>query len=279
MEPFVLHPKQNEPSLFYLESWMKHIDGLSAGFTSKQGGSSQPPYSSLNCAFHVNDEPLDVIENRRRIAAALQLPFDAWVSAEQVHSNEVYVVTEQDRGRGQLTGASAIPKVDALITNVPEIWLTSFYADCVPLYFVDPIRRAVGLAHAGWKGTVQGIARRTIEAMQDTYDSRPQDILATIGPSIGACCYEVDDHVMKDVRNIADGFEADLPIYIDKEQGKSMLDLKQLNRQILMQAGILPTNIEYSLRCTSCQENYFYSHRRDLGKTGRMMSWIALERR
>lgn len=279
MEPFVLHNKPAEPALLLLESWCNQIPGLTAGFSSKIGGISAGAYDSLNCAFHVQDQPEDVIQNREMIANSLKLPFEAWTCAEQVHSNHVVVVTEEHRGKGRLTRESAIQDTDALITNIPDVWLTSFYADCVPLFFVDPVQRVVGLAHAGWKGTVTEIAAKTIEAMQNTYQSKPEEIRTSIGPSIGSCCYEVDEHVMQHVLPLVDKFdvtEQDTPIYMAKPNGKYMLDLKQFNRHIMIKAGILPTNIECSTWCTSCHEENFFSHRRDQGKTGRMISWIAL---
>ncbi|CAH0122509.1 peptidoglycan editing factor PgeF [Paenibacillus sp. CECT 9249] len=283
MEPFVLREKADAPALFYLESWMKRVDGLSAGFSSRLGGVGSGAWSSLNCALHVNDRPEDVIENRKRIAATLSFSFENWTCAEQIHGNRVYIVGESDRGSGRESRETAIQNADALVTNVPDVWLTSFYADCVPLYFVDPVKRVVGLAHAGWRGTVAEIAKATVETMRHTYDSDPKDILASIGPSIGLCCYEVDERVMEHVKpfaaNLGDALAMEEPFYTDCGNGKSMLNLKQLNRQMLRKAGILPTNIEYSTWCTSCHGDYFFSHRRDHGKTGRMISWIGLEKR
>jgi len=281
MEPFVQQTRPSAPALFMLEPWISKGSHITAGFSSKNGGVSSGPYDSLNCAFHVHDRDEDVIQNREDIAKVLHLPFDAWTCGEQVHSNHVFEVKEEHRGLGRKTRASAIQDTDALITNVPGVWLTSFYADCVPLYFWDPIKRAVGLAHAGWKGTVLEIAAKTIEKMGEAYGSMPGDIRTAIGPSIGACCYEVDDHVMQHVNDLAQTFtlsEQDPPIFIAKSNGKFMLDLKQFNRHIMIKAGILPTNIECSTWCTSCQEEDFFSHRRDQGRTGRMISWIAIEK-
>lgn len=276
MEPFVLEASPAGPALFKLKAWEERTARLSAGFSSKMGGVSSAPYQSLNCAFHVNDRTQDVIQNRKLVADALSLPFEGWTCGEQVHQNRVFVVQEEHRGKGRLTRESAIQDTDALITNVPDVWLTSFYADCVPLFFLDPQNRAIGLAHAGWKGTVAEIAASTIAAMQEHYGSNPQELLTAIGPSIGACCYEVDDYVMQHV--FALGLEpCENPGYTQLANGKYELDLKEINRQIMIKAGIMPTNIECSTWCTSCHEKNFFSHRRDQGTTGRMISWIALE--
>lgn len=181
--------------------------------------------------------------------------------------------------------ASAFQTTDGLLTDVPGVLLTSFYADCVPLYFYDPVHRVVGLAHAGWKGTVAQIAAAMVSKMETVYSSHPQDIIAAIGPSIGDCCYEVDDYVMKHVRQL----EGDLSkptetadsvgLYrtSDTDENKYMLNLKEMNRRIMIKAGILPTHIECTSWCTSCNQDLFFSYRKENGVTGRMTSWIGIK--
>ena len=283
MEPFVREQQRGEePQLLKLQGWMNQIPGLSAGFSTRHGGTSKGEWNSLNCALHVRDREADVIRNRELIAEELGLPFETWTCAEQVHGNRVHIVTNAERGAGRLSRESAIQSADSLITNEPGIWLTAFYADCVPLYFVDPVKRAIGLAHAGWKGTVMEIAAETVKAMEYTYECRPEDILASIGPSIGVCCYEVDEKVMERVKPIygqqADPEEAK-KAYSSLDNGKYMLDLKEINRHIMIKAGILPMNIELSEWCTSCHTDLFFSHRKEQGATGRMVSWIGFEKR
>lgn len=282
MEPFQLRERSGKPALLTIERWEREIPGISAGFTTRIFGSGKDDPMALNLALHVGDDPLRVVENRIAVADALGVPFEAWTCGEQVHDCRVTAVTREGRGRGRLSREDAYPDTDGLITDVPGVWLVSFYADCVPLYFVDPVRRAVGLAHAGWKGTVLQIARKTVEALVETYGSDPADIRAAIGPSIGACCYEVDDRVADRAADCLTAIGADDPTRRSvcrpgEKPGKWMLDLQELNRQIMIKAGILPTSIEWSGWCTGCRTDLFYSHRKENGSTGRMASWIGLD--
>ncbi|GAA3403971.1 peptidoglycan editing factor PgeF [Paenibacillus hodogayensis] len=280
MEPFQLTQRPGEPASLHITRWESGHPGLSAGFTTRLGGVSQAPYDSLNCALHIQDDPSVVADNRKRLAASLNVPFEAWTCGEQVHGCQVAVVARSDRGRGRLTREDAIPDTDALITNERGIWLTSFYADCVPLYFFDPVREAVGLAHAGWKGTVLQIARRTVEEMTRSFGTNPADVLAAVGPSIGPCCYEVDSTVTERIDECLTDIGADASmreaVCRPGRPGKTMLGLQQLNGQIMIKAGILPTHIEICEMCTGCRTDLFYSHRKERGKTGRMASWIGL---
>ncbi|MCZ8511244.1 peptidoglycan editing factor PgeF [Paenibacillus filicis] len=277
-EPFVYRATEENGGLFTMDQWMDKEPRLTAGFTSRLGGVSSGAFDSLNLGLHVDDETADVIENRTRLAAALRVPFDACTYAEQVHGKEIQVVTREYRGAGRTSREEALQNKDGFVTNEPGIILHALFADCVPLLFFDPVRKAAGLAHAGWKGTVLQIAKATVETMSAAYGSKPRDILAAIGPSIGACCYEVDDGVISRVDKIA----AELPVYVEepfyvsKGNGKYMLNLQQLNRQIMIKAGILPSNIECTGLCTSCRTELFYSHRKENGKTGRMAAWIGL---
>jgi polyphenol oxidase len=281
MEPFVLE-NGNTP-LFRVEPWHKKHTGLTAGFTSRQGGAGKAPYESLNCAFHVGDNPEDVISNRRTLAGSLGFRLEDWTCGEQTHGVNIAVVEQKDRGRGSQDRASAFQETDGLITNEPGVLLTSFYADCVPLYFYDPVRSVAGLAHAGWKGTVAEIAAAMVKKMSEVYGTLPQDILAAIGPSIGDCCYEVNDHVMNHVHRLEAEWngqpEESGSLYRKSaaDGDKSMLNLKELNRRIMIKAGILPTHIECTTWCTSCNPDLFFSYRKENGVTGRMTSWIGIK--
>ncbi|MBE9912748.1 peptidoglycan editing factor PgeF [Paenibacillus donghaensis] len=284
MEPFVLREAGDQPALFMLESWMSGCEELTAGFTGRNGGVGQAPYDTLNCAFHVGDRPEDVIANRKLVAAGLGFEIDAWTCGEQVHRADITVIDQARIGAGNLNRESAIQDTDGLLTNMPGVLLTSFYADCVPLFFLDPKQKAVGLAHAGWKGTVAKIAVKMTERMQEAFGSRPEDIRAAIGPSIGSCCYEVDGKVMSHVHDLEKNFLGNgddhrPDLYTAKNNGKFMLNLKELNRHIMIKAGILPTHIECTSYCTSCRNDLFFSYRKDGGTTGRMASWIGLKER
>lgn len=281
MEPFVMNDrKDRDPALFMLEPWTI-FDKVSVGFTGRHGGTSKVPYESLNCAFHVGDETIDVINNRKSVVETIGFANHAWTCGEQVHSNHVEIVHLEDKGRGSVDRSSAFQNTDGLLTNVPGILLTSFYADCVPLYFYDPQKQVVGLAHAGWKGTVSKIASIMVDKMVQEYGSSVHDIRAAIAPSIGPCCYEVDDKVMLVVYDLEEDIMGNnkrpSSWYLNKNDGKSMLNLKEINRQIMMKAGILPTHIECTTYCTSCRNDLFFSYRKDGGTTGRMASWIGIK--
>ncbi len=283
MEPFQSNWQENtspeRPELFLLgsDSWSQ---GISAGFTGRRGGVSVAPYESFNLAYHVEDRQADVLENRRLLCEQLGFDPGGWVSGEQVHSNHIACVTSEDAGRGWNDRESAFQDTDGLITNVPGVLLTSFYADCVPLYFTDPVRRVVGLAHAGWKGTVADIAGEMIRAMEREYGSQSTDIHAAIGPSIGMGHYEVDQRVMEhvDVWTTKLMGNGQVPTYAQSgAPGKSWLDLKQLNRELMIFAGIQPQHIEVSQWCTHERHDLFFSYRADGGRTGRMASWAGIE--
>jgi hypothetical protein len=282
MGPFKLfHESETMIDIFRIETWEQRYPALSAGFTTRHGGVSGGAYATLNCALHIPDDPDCVAENRRRLARTLNVPFESWTCGEQVHGNRVAVVTSRDKGRGRLAHEDAISGVDALITNEEGIWLTSFYADCAPVYLFDPETPAVGLAHAGWKGTVTFVVREAVEAMKQTYGSRPERMLAAIGPSIGACCYEVGHPVIDRVRDCMDELgigraERERVLRPAQSPEKNKLDLQELNRQIMIKAGILPVHIEICGMCTSCRTDLFFSHRKENGSTGRMVSWIGL---
>lgn len=283
MEPFVLQKVENGCELFFLKGWMKEYPGLTAGCTSRLGGVSKTAFASLNCGLHVSDQPEHVVANREKLAEALRVRLEDCTYGEQVHGSEVQVVTKESAGAGTRTRATEIPSKDAFITNEPGLFLHALFADCVPLLFFDPVHRAVGLAHAGWKGTVLAIAKVTVEAMSREYGTNPSEVYAAVGPSIHACCYEVDDYVLSRVKQVMNELELSNeaaggfpPIYVEQPDGKYSLSLQQMNRQIMMKAGILQSHIEMSSLCTSCRTDLLFSHRKEHGKTGRMAAWIGL---
>ncbi|WP_123039876.1 peptidoglycan editing factor PgeF [Cohnella candidum] len=265
MEPFIPLGAEGETALLKLESWTE-FGGVSAGFTTRQAG---------NTALHVGDDPAAVAARRNTLAESLEWAFEAWTCGEQVHGCAVHAVRPEDAGRGRLDRSSAVADTDALITDEPDILLVQFFADCVPLYFLDPVTGALGLAHAGWKGTVADIAGHTVRRMAETYGAKPSDIRGAIGPSIGACCYEVDEAVISRVRETI----RDDRVLTPTSDGRARLDLKECNRHLMIKAGILPSRIELSTWCTGCRTDLFFSHRAENGKTGRMMSWLGRKSR
>ncbi len=264
------------PELLMIESWTSRNPRLVAGITTRNGGASSPPFLSLNMGLHVNDDPGLVLQNRERLADVTGMPLSSWVSGEQVHGVNVAKVGRSDRGSGAENQATAIPGSDGLYTMETDVLLTAFYADCVPLFFYAPDHNFLGLAHAGWRGTVSDMAGKMVEAYADKEGLPPEDMYAAIGPAIGSCCYEVDQAVIDAVNSIA----PDCPEAVYKNSGRDghfMLDLKELNRYLLIQAGIAENNITVTDYCTSCSDNLFFSHRRDKGKTGRMLSFIGMK--
>ncbi|RSD28100.1 peptidoglycan editing factor PgeF [Mesobacillus subterraneus] len=268
MEPFILSSKE----YFSIKEWMDRFPGLEAGFTSKNGGVSQQAFTGLNFGFHVGDEQGAVCENRLLLSDKIDFPLSSWVGAEQTHDTRIARVSKTDKGRGSDAYESSFSGTDGFFTDEKEILLTLCFADCVPLYFIEPELGIIGVAHAGWKGTVNGIGSEMINKFQQN-GANIEKIYAVIGPSICKKCYIVDERVISLVKNILDG--VDILPYNQVSDGQYSLDLKELNRQIMVKAGIKAENILVSEFCTSCHSEHFYSHRREHGKAGRMMAYIG----
>lgn len=248
------------------------LDGIVHGVSTRLGGVSRGPFESLNVGLHVGDSPKAVLENRRRVCAALGVDLDAMVAGAQVLGHAVAWVTEAHRGRGARDLATALPDVDALITDTPGLVLAAFSADCPLVALADPVRRAIGLAHASRRGTLGGIARRTAQAMMRLLGCRPSDLVAAIAPSIGPCCYEVGDEVAAEAR-------AALPEasrFLAHRNGRWRLDLWAANAAQLAEAGLAPSRIELPRLCTRCHPDVFFSHRASGGNTGRFAVLLGL---
>ncbi len=262
-----------EDMRFFFFKRLSEAGTLVHGFTTRTGGVSTGPYESLNMAFHVGDRPENVVENRERALYSLGVDPGCLVAGEQVHGDKVLIVGSSEKGRGALNHESALPGVDALVTKENGVALASFYADCVPLFFWDPVKGVAAMAHAGWKGTLLNIGPKTIKEMVLAFGCRPRDIIAGIGPSIGPCCYEVGEGVARafySVFNRAGDF-----IRIVRT-GRYRLDLWQVNKISLIESGIEETNIEAACLCTSCHRHLFFSYRAQGGVCGRMAAVIML---
>ncbi|WP_240687955.1 peptidoglycan editing factor PgeF [Pseudalkalibacillus hwajinpoensis] len=244
---------------------------LTAGFSTRRNGVSLAPFSSLNLGFHVPDHAVDVLANRNKLADDVGIPPEKWVVGEQIHGAALAKVTSNEKGRGTKNHESAISGVDGIYTDEKDILLTALYADCVPLYFYAPEAGRVGIAHAGWKGTTKNIAGEMISAWNKD-GIKNENIQVAIGPSIGKCCYEVDEGVINEVKRVTNS----KGLFDEKENGKYQLDLKEVNKELLLKSGIKENHIVVSHYCTSCS-NLFFSHRSENGKTGRMMGYIGLE--
>lgn len=244
------------------------------GFSTRKGGVSTGIFSSMNLNFKRGDDPDAVLENYRRMAAALNMRVEDMVLSDQTHTTNVRVITEEDRGKGILKPQD-YSDVDGMITNVPGIVLVTSYADCVPLYFVDPVRKAIGLSHSGWKGTVGHIGQKTVWKMHEVYGSEPKDIVAAIGPSICQSCYEVSDDVAEAFRANFTADEA-ADILLDKGNDKYQLDLWKANWYVLTDAGILPEHLSVTDLCTACHPDLLWSHRKTNGQRGGLSAFLSL---
>lgn len=240
-------------------------------FTLRNGGFSPPPFDSLNLGLHVGDNQENVAKNRKLISESLNVEFENITCAEQVHGSKVALVTKSELGRGSTSHISAISGADALITRTPNAVLMMFFADCVPIFIVDPKNRAIGLAHAGWRGTILGIAVETLAAMEREFGTNPSECKAAIGPAIGQCCFEVSEEVADKIGNAAESSCIQL-----HSNGKPHADLKLANKIELERAGVLPSNIAASDLCTCCSKDKFFSYRRDI-RTGRMAAVLAIK--
>ena len=244
------------------------------GFSTRKGGVSTGIFSSMNLNFKRGDDPDAVLENYRRMADALDMRVEDMVLSDQTHTTNVRVIIEEDRGKGILKPQD-YSDVDGMITNVPGLVLVTSYADCVPLYFVDPVRKAIGLSHSGWKGTVGYIGQKTVEKMHEVYGSEPKDIVVAIGPSICQSCYEVSEDVAEAFRtNFAENEAED--ILLDKGNGKYQLDLWKANWYVLTDAGILPEHLSVTDLCTACHPNLLWSHRKTNGQRGGLSAFLSL---
>ncbi|WNB90475.1 peptidoglycan editing factor PgeF [Bacillus sp. NEB1478] len=257
-----------------LQSWQNENPNILAGFTTRTGGFSTDSFQTLNMGFHVEDNPEKVQKNRLAFAEDIGFPIQNWVGTQQVHGTNIMKVTPQDIGKGSLDFESAIENTDGIYTEVENVLLTSLYADCVPLYFYSPENNLIGLAHAGWRGTVGKIGPKMVKLWCEKERVDIQDIKAAIGPAIGDCCYEVDEKVITEVRAAMGGRE-DNNVFSKNQSGKYQLNLQNLNEIFLINAGLSPENITKSHDCTSCKNDIFFSYRKENGKTGRMMSFIG----
>lgn len=237
---------------------------------------SEGIYASMNLSFTRGDKEEAVRENFRRFSAALGFSPEDIVCSSQTHTSNVRVMTEKDRGNG-VTRPGVYEDVDGMITDVPGMVLATFYADCVPLYFVDPVHRAVGLSHSGWRGTAAGIGRVTVRKMQETYGTRPEDIRSAIGPSICQECYEVSEDVILEFR---DAFPKEnwKDLFYRKENGKYQLNLQEANRLIMMDAGIPAENISLPGICTCCNPEFLFSHRASKGRRGNLGAFLGIRK-
>ena len=237
-------------------------------FTTRQGGSSTGKIRGLNLGFRVGDNPEDVIKNYRQVCDDLCFSFDNMVLSRQEHTDNIRIVTAEDKGKG-LTKESDIFSTDGLITNLKNVPLGIFYADCVPVLLYDKVKGVIGAIHSGWRGTVMKISGKAVEIFREEFGSDVKDIICAIGPCIGPCCFEVQE-------DVAEHFQ---PEYVTKkENGRFNIDLWKANIDILTSAGVSEENIDIAEECTKCKNQLYYSYRaQGMEHTGRMCAFIELK--
>ncbi len=246
--------------------------GAVHGFSTRLGGVSEGIYASLNLGTNRGDDPDRVRENFRRFCAAIGADPAGLVFSSQIHGDQVRSVTAADLGKG--LDRPVDYDADALITDVPGAVLTVFSADCLPILLYDPVRRAVGAVHAGWRGTALGIVERAVERMCLCYGCRPEDLLAAIGPGISKCCFETHE----DVPNaMTEAMGASALQFIEVlPTGKFHIDLKGMNARRLEHAGLTAEHIAVSGECTMCLPDKYWSHRATHGERGSQAAMIAV---
>lgn len=260
----------------YLTFPMLEETGLvSHGFSTRLGGVSRGDFATMNFSFSRGDDPAAVLENYSRMASALGVDRDRMVVSYQTHTTCVRRVTERDAGKGIVRDRD-YRDVDGLITDVPGMTLVTFYADCVPLYLVDPAHRAIGLSHSGWRGTVGRMGQATLEAMKAAFGTRPEDVLAAIGPSICQDCYQIGEEVA-DAFRACFGQEHWPRLLRPDGPGHYRLNLWAANEIIFMEAGVPREHISVTDICTHCNRELLFSHRGSGEKRGNLAAFLALK--
>jgi len=245
-------------------------------FSTRVGGGSRTPFDSLNLSYNVGDEENRVAENRKIILNALNIDYRTTVNAQQVHKEKISIVKTKDKGKGAFKYSRGIAQTDALMTDIPGIPLVMCFADCVPIFILDPVKKVIALIHSGRKGTELELALKTLFKMKKIFNVNPQSCLAAIFPSIGACCYHIKEENKIDNYWLKKDKNKNLQISRQNKNGWS-LDLKKANYGQLIEGGVEKKNIFISEICTADHPELFFSYRRDKGITGRMAAIFMLK--
>lgn len=271
----MLYHEVNNVGFLSFQDW-DGMPAVRAAFSTRLGGVSQQEFSTMNLAFGRGDPAENVCENYRRFCAAAGFSYDLLVSSAQVHRTVIRRVGKENAGCGIWKPQEA-PGIDGLCTDEPGVVLVTHYADCVPLFFADPVRRCIGLAHAGWRGTVAGMGREMVERMRLEFGCQPENLHAAIGPSIGPCCYEVDVPVAEQFASL-EGVPRD-KILTPHGRGKFLLNLWECNRRIIELAGVPAAQITVGAVCTMCHSDLLFSHRATGGVRGGLAAFLSLQER
>lgn len=270
---FRFNRNSNGNVIFYTIPQFESTNLVKHFFTSRHGGTSEGDFYSLNLGMNTNDNISNVKINYQIVADTLDTDINNFVLSDQVHKCNIKIVNENDRGKG-IVKERDYKEIDGLITNNKNIVLSTVYADCVPIFYLDVVKKVIALAHAGWRGTVNKIAGKIIDEMVINFESNPKDIYVGIGPSIGSCCYEVDENVITKFKK---NFNNSNDFIKKTSKNKWALDLWHANYSLLLEKGVLKNNITCSGLCTSCNVDSFFSYRKENGNTGRMGAFIMLK--
>lgn len=253
----------------YLQPAWAQEGTVQAGFTTRNGGVSRPPYNSLNLGYNTDDPRHNVEANRSTLARAFDIDPHLLLTVQQVHGSDILLIDEPNPDLSHFLGVEC----DAVITDRPGIMIGILVADCFPVLLFDPARRVAATVHVGWRGAAAGLLGKAVKAMQNSFGCRPEQIAAAIGPGIGAHRYEVDRPVRDAFRLGAGDWEK---IAEEVALGKWHLDLKLSCQLQLEAAGLDPAHLEVAAECTCCHKELFFSYRRDSGKTGRQIGFIKM---
>lgn len=253
---------------------LEQLPGIVHGFSTRLGGASQGDVGTMNLSFSRESSRQNVEENYRRLANAIGYEPERLVCSRQTHTTNVRVVTEEDCGIG-FCRSGEYDNIDGLVTNVPGIPLMTFYADCVPLLLADPVHRAIGCAHSGWRGTAANMGKAALEVMKREYGTEAKDVITAIGPSICQDCYEVSEDVIDQFREV---YHRKIwpDLFYEKQTGKFQLNLWEACRQNFLMAGVLPEHISLPDLCTCCNPKFLFSHRASRGNRGNLAAVVML---
>lgn len=240
----------------------KDLRKVLALYTTRLGGYSLNASKGLNMKFELDDSKENVEKNYKLLADILDIDYERFTMSDQVHETNIMIVKEEDIGKGVLREKD-YNSIDGLITNIKRVPLVTMYADCTPIYLYDKVNNVIAMAHGGWRGTVKGIASKIVDEMKKNFNSNPENITVVIGPSICKECYEVSDEVIDDIKILCKQLNINVSDKMIDDSNNHHVDLKEINKQVLISKNVKEENICVTNLCTKCREDLFYSHRRD----------------
>lgn len=254
---------------------LSELEFIHHGFSTRLGGVSTGHYESMNLGFNRGDSKENVMTNFKKICQALDIDIKNLVLSNQTHTTNIRKVGKANIGEG-IFKQTEIKNYDGMVTDETDVFMVTYYADCVPLFFADKINKVVALSHAGWKGTLEDMAGTTVRLMQEKYNTNPKDIYVGIGPAIGKCCFEVHCDVGDLFLNPEFENESLITSKIVNGTKKYNINLPEINKRKLILAGVLKENIETADICTSCNSDWLFSHRASKGKRGSMCAIMGI---